>query len=393
MTLHILDVFAGCGGLSFGLRSSGHSIVAAVEKDQWAAETFSVNMPEVEVIRDDIQKLSPSALKSKFGSTVDTVVGGPPCQGFSVSGKRQYGIYKSENRLIYEFIRVVDLLQPKFFVLENVRGFASATIEGRTKALNAILRRLTAKGYKIFHRVLQAAEYGIPQYRSRLFVLGSLDGFAADPFPAEYRESSNRFISIMQAIEDLPPVGSGEGNDGGQPYTDAPKSDYAKLLRERSSLVYNHEAMNHSQRLIQRFAEIPPGGKGYDIGRKTRHQNTVTIYKSNNQRLFEDRPSLCITANWQSSYIHPTLNRNLTVREAARIQSFPDTFIFRGKRALMSSSLLRREGRHAELHISQCHQVGNAVPPLLAMRLGSRLDQLDRKGDVRPNVLVENWMR
>lgn len=391
MTLRVLDVFAGCGGLSYGLGSSGHSIEGAIEKDQWAAETFAENMPEAEVICDDILNLKSSVLKKKFGSAIDTVVGGPPCQGFSVSGKRQYGIYKPENQLVYEFIRVVEVLRPKFFILENVRGFASATIEGRTKALNVILNKLRTRGYKIFHKVLQAAEYGIPQYRSRLFVIGSLDSFVEPLQPNHNSGQEDAKCTVLEAIDDLPTIHAGEGSDGPQPYTDYPKSEYARLLRKGSKIVYNHEAMKHSLQLVQRFARIPPGGKGYDIGRKTHDRKTVTIYKSNNQRLIGDLPSLCITANWQSSYIHPVLNRNLTVREAARIQSFPDNFVFKGKRALMSSNLLKREGRNAELHISQCHQVGNAVPPMLAEQLGRRLDQLDRNGDLN-SMYLENWM-
>jgi DNA (cytosine-5)-methyltransferase 1 len=391
MTFRVLDLFAGCGGLSYGLRSSGHSIVAAIERDQWAAETFAANMPEAEVICDDIRNLDSSVLKNRFGSKIDTVVGGPPCQGFSVSGKRQYGIYKPENQLVYEFIRVVEVLRPKFFILENVRGFASATIEGRTKALNEILKKLRTRGYKITHRVLQAAEHGVPQYRSRLFVIGSLDGFVEPLQPNHKFGNESAKCAVLEAINDLPTIHAGEGSDGPQPYTDYPKSEYAKLLRKGSKLVYNHEAMKHSLELVRRFAKIPPGGKGYDLGRKSHDGKTVTIYKSNNQRLIGDLPSLCITANWQSSYIHPVLNRNLTVREAARIQSFPDNFVFRGKRALMSSSLLRREGRHAELHISQCHQVGNAVPPMLAEQLGRHLEQLEMNGDLS-SVCLKNWM-
>jgi DNA (cytosine-5)-methyltransferase 1 len=161
MTFQILDLFAGSGGLSFGLRQAGHTVVAAVEKDRWAAETYKKNMPDVEVICADIQTLTSDFLREKFHSKIDTVVGGPPCKGFSVSGKRQYGQYIPENKLVYEYIRVVDLLRPKFFILENVRGFASATIEGRTKALNEILKKLTSKGYKIHSSTLQASDYGI----------------------------------------------------------------------------------------------------------------------------------------------------------------------------------------------------------------------------------------
>jgi DNA (cytosine-5)-methyltransferase 1 len=220
-------------------------------------------------------------------------------------------------------------------------------------------------------------------------VIGSLDGFGGNPFPTKCMH----FTTLGEAIEDLPQINSGEGIDGPQPYAKEAVSGYAKRMRHGSSMVFNHQAMRHSQRLVTRFSTIPPGGKGYDIGRGTIHKKIVTVYKSNNQRLISELPSLCITANWQSSYIHPFLNRNLTVREAARIQSFPDTFIFTGQRACMSSNLLEREGRHSELHISQCHQVGNAVPPLLAEQIGKRLTVVDHKGDSDSDrSTLESWM-
>ena len=136
--------------------------------------------------------------------------------------------------------------------------------------------------------------------------------------------------------------------------------------------------MRHTRRLVERFAATPPGGKGYDLGRsRDEHVAPVTSYKMNNQRLRADRPSLCITANFQSNYIHPRADRNLTAREAARIQGFPDTYRFKGSRTLMSSSLLKAEGRHAENHLSQYNQIGNAVPPLLGELIGRRLLELD----------------
>ena len=155
-------------------------------------------------------------------------------------------------------------------------------------------------------------------------------------------------------------------------------------MRQDRQGVSNHEAMKHSSRLVERFRSIAPGQRGYDIGRGGSPDGTVTVYKSNNQRLAADLPSLCITANWQSSYIHPLLHRNLTVREAARLQSFPDSFVFRGKRAVMSAGLMRSEGRHAETFLSQCHQVGNAVPPLLAERLGLSISE----ALIRPRMIA-----
>jgi DNA (cytosine-5)-methyltransferase 1 len=154
-------------------------------------------------------------------------------------------------------------------------------------------------------------------------------------------------------------------------------------MRRGSKHVFNHQAMKHTQRLVERFAEIKPGGSAYKLGTEG-DAAPVTVYKSNNQRLVPLLPSLCITANFQSNYVHPVLHRNLTAREAARIQTFPDSFVFKGRRTLMSATLLASEGRHAENHLSQYNQIGNAVPPLLARVLGERI--LEVRSDPRPGT-------
>jgi DNA (cytosine-5)-methyltransferase 1 len=386
----VLDLFAGCGGLSLGLEDAGFEIAAAIEKDDWACATYGANHPRVEVIRRDIRDFSESELRDRFGAQVDLVAGSPPCQGFSVSGPRQYGIYKPDNQLIREFIRVVENLRPPCFLFENVRGLSSASIDGHTQALDLLLERLKTVGYTVSHSVLQAADFGVPQFRSRLFVMGFLDGGGIATVPPRSHGPRGSldlapYVTVLEAIRDLARIGPGEGSDDPQEYGTEPPSSYALVARRGSTRVRNHQAMRHTQRVISRFKTIPPGGRSYDIGRRVRAATSVTVYKTNNQRLMGSEPSLCITANWQSNYIHPILDRNLTVREAARLQSFPDSFVFLGKRAVMSASFLRTHGRNAENHISQCHQVGNAVPPLLAAHIGR---QLLRELGHRPRTLV-----
>ena len=377
MTIAALDLFAGCGGLSLGLQQAGFRVVAAVERDKWAGDTYAHNHPNTELYRSPIERLSSTVLRKRFRGQIDLVAGGPPCQGFSLSGKRQYGIYLEKNRLIHDYIRAVEAITPSMFLLENVRGFTSASLDGRQQALSVLLDELEKLGYHIYSAVLQAADYGVPQYRSRLFVIGSLRELAYEPFPeqthmptAEGRMKAHR--SIMEAISDLPVLRAGEGADGPQAYTLAPSSDLERSLRGDSKHVHNHQAMNHSQRLVDRFEQIPPGGSAYKLG-STGPTSQLTVYKSNNQRLVSSLPSLCITANFQSNYVHPVLHRNLTAREAARIQTFPDWYVFKGRRTLMSSTLLAIEGRHAENHLSQYNQIGNAVPPLFARVLAERL--------------------
>jgi DNA (cytosine-5)-methyltransferase 1 len=387
--VRVLDLFAGCGGLSLGLSSAGFDVTNAVELDAWAADTYHHNHPHVRLLRKDISTISSRSLKRLFGNSIDVIAGGPPCQGFSVSGKRQYGLFNPDNALLHDYIRCVEVLRPRIFILENVRGFVSATIEGRTRALHHILKRLTQIGYDVHHQLLNAADYGVPQTRTRLFIVGSLTPIES-PFPApthspDGRMSTATYVTVDDAISDLPQIHAGEGTDSQQPYPPGARTAFARTLKKNSQGVFNHEAMKHTRRLVQRFESIAPGDKSYDLGRCGASAATVTVYKSNNQRLVATSPSLCITANWQSSYIHPWLHRNLTVREAARLQSFPDTFVFKGKRAVLSAGLMQREGRLAETFLSQCHQVGNAVPPMLAAVIGKGiLAALARPARKRP---------
>lgn len=372
MRFDAFDVFAGCGGLSLGLLKAGHKVVAACELDDWAAETYAANVPEVELFKCDIRNLDSSYLRSRFRGKINLVAAGPPCQGFSVSGKRQYGVLLDKNQLVYEFLRVVEAIQPESVLFENVRGFRTASITGHNAALPLLIQTLESRNYAVFHAVLDAADYGIPQYRRRLFLIATRLRLRDTPFPRPSHSGGTQpnlpqHLSVLDAISDLPRIGL--TNDF-HPYPTSSRNAYQRLLRRGTLGVFNHEAMKHSATLVQRFRQIPPGGKSYHLGRKGGQRGrVVTVYKSNNQRLIADLPSLCITANFQSTYIHPTLDRNLTAREAARIQSFPDWFVFHGKRTLMSSRLLAREGRHDENHLSQYNQIGNAVPPLLACRI------------------------
>jgi DNA (cytosine-5)-methyltransferase 1 len=403
MTISVLDLFAGCGGLSLGLQQAGFRIVAAIESDKWAADTYQHNHRGVEVARSDIRALDSDFLAQTYRGQIDLVVGGPPCQGFSVSGKRQYGVFLEKNQLVHEYIRVVEAVRPSMFLLENVRGFATANIDGQKKALGTVLQELTSLGYHLHSAVLQAAEFGVPQYRSRLFVVGSKRELRGSPFPeathapaesplrkaqlsllesrpatraAQEVAARREFqLSVLDAISDLPEIEAGGGTDGPQPYTKKASSAFQNSMRAGASAVFNHEAMKHTRRLVERFSSIKPGGSAYKMG-LAGNTPAVTVYKSNNQRLIESLPSLCITANFQSNYVHPLLNRNLTAREAARIQTFPDTFVIQGRRTLMSSTLLSIEGRHDENHLSQYNQLGNAVPPLLAKAIALRLAEV-----------------
>lgn len=367
-----LDLFAGAGGMTLGFKRAGIQSIGAIEIDRFAAETFKYNFPEVPLYNRDIYSFTDEEILSLF-SGVDIIAGGPPCQGFSVAGPSQYGIIDKRNTLIMEFFRFIKVLQPKLCVLENVKGILSGKMNSSEKALAAYLDALTDIGYtsKVF--VLQAADFGVPQYRERVVVISALD---ENMLPTEIVGNfagENNWIKVKDVFGDLPLIHAGEGSNECVDYLCAPASDYQRYIRDGSTGVTNHVAMKHTKRLIDRFNCIPQGGSLLDApsehGQRQRNGSGLDVnkrYKTNNQRLHPDHVSNIITASFQSTFVHPYLNRNLTAREGARLQSFPDSFFFCGPRTLMSKSLLVKENREDEIGLSQYNQIGNAVPPRMA---------------------------
>ena len=377
MQLNVLDLFSGCGGLSLGLQNAGFNIIAACEKDQWAADTYRYNHTGVEVLQKDISLIEDGFWANKFRGRIDLVAGGPPCQGFSVSGKRQYGVIAETNSLVTDFLRVVKEVQPNYVLVENVKGFKTGSISKNKKVFDYLKETLEELGYYVYYTTLNAEKFGVPSLRSRVFVIASKHKFNTEPFPAPTHsvtpiESLKPVITVEQALSDLPKINAGEGSEEGQTYHCSTMNDYQKSMRKKAKLVFNHVAMKHTSRLVERFQNMEQGHSSYRIGRKT-NEEKVTSYKMNNQRLLCDKPALCITANFQSTFVHPTQNRNLTAREAARLMSFPDSYVFKGKRTQMSSKFLKKHGREHEDFLSQYNQIGNAVPPLLAEAVAKEL--------------------
>ena len=359
-----LDLFAGCGGLSLGLRKAGFEVVAACEMDRWAAQTYAFNHPDTLLLQQDARDV-PLATWRDYRGEVDLLAGGPPCQGFSVHGRRQYGEVPSLNTLPEVFLDVVEQMQPRAVLLENVAGFRTAHLRPGVPALGYVLDRLKKLRYVAEWRLIQATDFGVPSLRSRLFVIAfrlPWTGMARSPFERLRATPSRQgYGGCLDAISDLPRIDAGEGLEEPQPYGSRPLNAFQARMRISSAGASNHVAMRHSPALVARFASIRPGGSSYLLPGAG-----VTVYKSNNQRLVASQPSLCITANFQSNYIHPLLHRNLTAREAARLMTFPDSFVFKGKRTLMSRAFLERHGRADEAGLSQYNQIGNAVPPDLA---------------------------
>ena len=370
--MRVIDLFAGCGGLSLGFELAGFNIPLAIEKDSSAAETYKFNHPNTKVIVDDITKIK-SVLNFLDVDTnnVDGVIGGPPCQGFSLSGNRDPK--DPRNSLFMDFMRIVREVNAKFFIMENVPGLLSMKTVSKQNVIDLILTEMDNSGYNVFYSVLNAAEFSVPQTRKRLFFIGIRKDFPFDILKIEPKGYlfGNKQISIKDAIMDLPQINACEGTER-QSYCSEPQNFYQNYCRKNSDFVYNHIAMKHTMRLIERFKQIQFGQSVADVPdefgqRKRGNANELSgkKYAQNNFRPFPDKPSPTIPASFQSNFVHPYLNRNYTAREGARLQSFPDTYIFKGNRTNMSW----------EKDLSQYQQIGNAVPPLLAKHIALQIKE------------------
>jgi DNA (cytosine-5)-methyltransferase 1 len=394
----VVDLFAGAGGFSLGFAQAGADVIGAVELDEWAADTYLTNHPHSKVLVADIQSLSDQQILSAFTPTPTILLGGPPCQGFSICRKNAGDPKNPRNSLFTEFIRAAKLLGPSIVIMENVPNLVKAKTASGEPVLQIILEELQALGYSTAHAILEATDYGIPQIRKRLFIVASSSPLA-QPFPAPaYTVIDKRqkplfrttglspCPTLWDAISDLPDIAAREGTEQTE-HDKPPQNEYQRLLRANCQVLHNHVAMKHSRRMIERFAAMACGDSVSDVPHRLRplERNgqgriSTKVYDQNNRRMHPHKPCHTIPASFYANFVHPFKNRNFTAREGARIQSFPDSFIFKGKPTVVSQKLLKREGRDSERHLCQYNQIGNAVPPLLAKALATNiLSQL--KGD------------
>lgn len=376
-----LDLFAGAGGFSLGLHLAGIKVAGAIEVDRFATETYRHNFPGVEHFQRAVEDCSDKWFRKRFQG-IDLVVGGPPCQGFSVAGPSQYRKIDQRNSLILEMARVISNVRPKVVMMENVRGILSGKLRSGSRALDEYFGILNSLGYESRVYRVQAADFGVPQDRERVFVISAIRSSYSLPDRIEAHSTCKR-ITVDQAIGDLPRVTSGEGNDDLVPYPGLPRNNYQKAVRANSKGVSNHVAMYHSKRILDRLSAIQCGASLKDVaathGQRRRDSSRLVshkLYKMNYSRISGDLPSLSLPANFQTIHVHPHQHRMLTAREGARIQSFPDAFVFKGPRTLMSKKLLLREGRKDEIGLSQYNQIGNSVPPLMAKGVAEAILEL-----------------
>lgn len=349
----VIDLFAGVGGLSLGFEMEGFDILLANEFDQSIATAYKENHKSTNVVVGDITSLDLSKVFGEYVNKIDVVIGGPPCQGFSQKGKRKI-INDERNFLFKHYVEVVKFVKPKYFVMENVPNLLTAE---KGFFLNEIKGLFKDYGYSIRYGILNAADYGVPQNRRRAIIIGK---YLANP--PELPLPCKQKVTIWDAISDLAYLESGEG-EFEQEYRNSPKSDYEKKMRKGSKILYNHMATKHSALALERLSLIPPNAGKEVLPKK---HITKSVYSGTWSRMKQNDVAVTITTRFDTpssgKFTHPFLNRAITVREAARLQSFPDTFKFIGSK------------------MSQMKQVGNAVPPLLARKI-ARVIMNDIKRD------------
>ena len=341
--MNYVDLFAGAGGFSLGFEKAGFKNLFAIEFDETIAKTYKRNFPNNNMIIADIKAVDNKTLKKLVNNKeVDIVVGGPPCQGFSLAGNIGRTFVEDErNSLFKEFLRVVDILKPKMFIMENVSRMKS---HNKGKTILEIKNAFENIGYKVDYQVLQASNYNVPQNRSRIFIVGTRELKFNFPTP------SSKIITVKEAIDDLPPLKNGE-----------------------KSTIPNHFAMKHSEQMLKKMSYITDGGNREMIPESIRP-------KSGDIRKYikydSTKPSVTVTGDMRKIF-HYSQNRALSPRELARLQSFPDDFIFEGN------------------SISIQQQIGNAVPPNLAYeiaKMASKTLSNDNKNLKNPKYPKVNYI-
>lgn len=341
---NVIDLFCGAGGLSCGFERAGYNILLGIDNDKKALETFELNHNGAKSICGDITQVSyEKDIKPLIGdASIDVIIGGPPCQGMSLSGPRKFD--DPRNKLYLSYIRLVDEIRPRAFVIENVPGLVGL-FGGQIK--DSIIEKFTDMGYKIQHKILCSADYGVPQLRRRVVFVGYRDG------EFQYPLENENYVSCEMALSDLPPLVDTLGAEE-MPYATSAQNDYQRIMREKSDIVHNHVAANHSEKVQEIIALVPAGGNYKDLPDEYRNTRNFHVAWT---RFPDNRPAPTIDTGHRHHF-HYKYNRVPTVRECARIQSFPDDFVFLGNKT------------------QQFRQVGNAVPPLMAEVIARQITKL-----------------
>ena len=338
-TYNVLDLFCGCGGLSLGFEQAGFHVLLGIDIWEDALKTYKHNCTSSRTLCADMSSLTGKEVADIInGEKVDVIIGGPPCQGFSIAGKRI--VDDERNKLYKGFVRMVEYFKPKAFVMENVPNILSI---GNGVVKDTIIRDFESLGYTVAVKVLLASDYGVPQNRRRAIFVG-LRGGNEFIFPIPF---DTKKVTAEEALSDLP---EHTVDDGGA-YPFPPLSQYQQLMRSKSNCLYNHQTTTHNQKTIDIISLVPDGGNYKDLPVELQSTRKVHIAWT---RLCSTKPSFTIDTG-HNHHFHYLYNRVPTVRESARLQSFPDNFVFLGNKG------------------SQLRQVGNAVPPFFSKQIASQL--------------------
>lgn len=335
---NVIDLFCGIGGFSKGFQMQGFDIKMGIDNWAVALETFKKNHKGVDAVLEDLVEL-PDSFYKKIPYNVDIIIAGPPCQGFSMAGKRE--IEDIRNKLFKEVIRATKLLNPEVVIIENVSGILSMRNQNGKLVKDCILEDLKALGYYVKCQLLVASDYGVPQHRKRVVFVATKEDHFKYPIPSGY------IITAGEALSNIPDIGNEE-------YM-APINKFQKLMSHGFKKIYNHEAMRHNNEVLNRIRHVPQGGNWRDIPSEI--YNVGGEHSNNYRRLDPSKPSITIKHATKSMIISPFYDRVITAREAARLQSFPDDFIL--------------EGTKFEQH----QQLANAVPPLLGKAIANSVKE------------------
>ena len=360
-----LSLFAGAGGCTLGFKRTGFDVKLGLDIGDDATSTYQTNFPETDVVKGDVGNVSSDWLLERLDlepGELDFLIGGPPCQGFSSAGRSFWD--DPRNQLLKHYIRILEDIQPKWFLMENVEGLLTAQ---ESQYITEAARKFVEAGYTIRIHKLYSNWYGLPQKRKRIFIVGNSGGVNFEfPNPTHHGVSAiSPPLSIMDAISDLPQPTKGEPKQLN--YGKPPENDYQRELRHKHVTEHSYTAV--SDTLKKRIKHLESGQSMQDLPEELQHDSfdrrssrrvkdgTPTEKRggapSGLKRLEPDKPSLTITGGSDSEFVHPVQDRFLTLRESARIQSFPDWFDFRGSKT------------------SKQQQIGNAIPPLIAEKLAN----------------------
>jgi DNA (cytosine-5)-methyltransferase 1 len=341
----VIDLFAGCGGISAGFREAGFSVLAAVELNPRPLAVFGLNFPAAVAVNADVRALDPRQLMDRVGlapGQLDVLVGGPPCQGWSKNvPARHRSLADPRNALVFRFLDYLAALRPRYALIENVAEMERAYDRAATDLVHA---RLADLGYSTRQDKVLASDWGVPQLRRRTLIVAGRDG-RPPPVPDRRRGAP---VAAWEAISDLPPLAAG---GSAASYATAPGNEFQRWARSHGAPLTDHDARPLTPRQMDRVRALPPGsGAGAsDLPPALRPRKA---YSGAYARLYPDQPARTIT-RWvfhpgSGRFLHPYDDRTVTIREAARLQGFPDRFRFAGS------------------FIERSHMIGEAVPPLLA---------------------------